>query len=132
MKLSELKSIVKIAVREAIQEELKDILLEALRSPTQVVREVATPTFQPQPTPPPGPMNPVAQTHLPETDRLKLRENMMGVLDGMRPGASGTMSVNSGDVPMQVPTGMDTTSANGSLPAGNVSMDQIMGIMQSK
>ena len=57
---------------------------------------------------------------------------MMGVLDGMRPGASGTMSATSQDVPMQVGAGMDTTSANGSLPSGNVSMDQIMGIMQSK
>ena len=33
MKLKELKSIVKTAVKEAIQEELKDILLEAVRSP---------------------------------------------------------------------------------------------------
>ena len=27
---------------------------------------------------------------------------------------------------------VDTTSANGTLPAGNVSMDQIMGLMNSK
>lgn len=132
MKLSELKSVVKTAVREAIQEELKDILLEAVRSPKQVVREVASPTYPTSQPLPPGPMNPVAQTNLPETDKLKLRENMMNVLDGMRPGASGTMSATSQDVPMQVGAGMDTTSANGALPSGNVSMDQIMGIMQSK
>ena len=33
--------------------------------------------------------------------------------------------------PLKV-SGTDTTSANGSLPEGNVSMDQIMGLMNSK
>jgi len=131
MKLSALKQIVKEAVKEAIQEEMKDILLEAVRSPKQQVYETVAPT--PQYTQPaPGPMNPVAETSLPETDRLKLRENMMSVLDGMRPGANGTMSATSADVPMQVTAGMDTQSPNGSLPNGSVSMDQIMGLMGSK
>ena len=131
MKLSQLKSIVKEAVKEAIQEEMKDILMEAVRSPKQQVYETAAP--MPQYTQPaPGPMNPVAQTSLPETDKLKLRENMMGVLDSMRPGANGTMTVTPADVPMQVTAGMDTQSPNGSLPNGNVSMDQIMGLMSSK
>ena len=39
MKQNALKSLIKQAVREAIQEELKDILLEAVRSPKQVVVE---------------------------------------------------------------------------------------------
>jgi hypothetical protein len=39
MKATELKKFIKEAVREAIQEELKDILLEAVRSPKQIVRE---------------------------------------------------------------------------------------------
>ena len=43
MKINQLKSIVKEAVRDAIQEELKDILLEAVRSPKQVVHEVTPP-----------------------------------------------------------------------------------------
>jgi|CoawatStandDraft_6_1074263.scaffolds.fasta_scaffold13479_3 hypothetical protein len=131
MKLSQLKSIVKEAVKEAIKEEMKDILLEAVRSPKQQVYETAAP--MPQYTQPaPGPMNPVAQTSLPETDKLKLRENMMGVLDSMRPGANGTLSATSADVPMQVTAGMDTQSPNGSLPGGSVSMDQIMGLMTGK
>ena len=131
MKLSQLKTIVKDAVKEAIQEEMKDILIEAVRAPKQQVYETAAP--MPQYTQPaPGPMNPVAQTSLPETDKLKLRENMMGVLDSMRPGANGTLSATSADVPMQVTAGMDTQSPNASLPEGNVSMDQIMGMMQSK
>ena len=41
MKLSELKNVVKDAVKEAIQEEMKDILLEAVRSPKQVVSSPA-------------------------------------------------------------------------------------------
>lgn len=115
MKLSELKNVVKDAVKEAIQEEMKDILLEAVRSPKQVV---STPA--------------VASEPIQETDRLKLRENMMNVLDGMRPGANGTLNATSADVPMQVNGPVDTMSANGSLPQGNVSMDQIMGLMNQK
>ena len=75
---------------------------------------------------------PIQSKTLPENDKLKLRENMMSVLDGMRPGANGTLSATSANVPMQVNGPMDTTSPNGSLPQGNVSMDQIMGLMQSK
>jgi hypothetical protein len=39
MKPSELKSFIKEAVREAIQEELKDILLEAVRAPKAPIIE---------------------------------------------------------------------------------------------
>ena len=122
MKISQLKKIIKESVKEAIQEEMKDILIEAVRAPKQVVREMETPT----------PTNPVAQTNLPEKDKLKLRENMMSVLDGMMPGADGTLSATSANVPLKVQGPIDTTSANGSLPDGNVSMDQIMGFMNSK
>ena len=129
MKVSQLKTIVKDAVREAIQDELKDILLEAVRAPKQTVYENRTgiPTTD---VASPSPMNPVMQTSLPETDKLKLRENMMNVLDGMRPGANGTISANTNNIPLQVSGKMDTTSPNGSLPEGNVSMDQIMGLMK--
>ena len=122
MKISQLKKIIKESVKEAIQEEMKDILIEAVRAPKQVVREIETPT----------PTNPVAQTNLPEKDKLKLRENMMSVLDGMMPGADGTLSATSANVPLKIQGPIDTTSANGSLPNGNVSMDQIMGLMNSK
>jgi hypothetical protein len=57
---------------------------------------------------------------------------MMSVLDGMMPGADGTLSATSANVPLKVQGPIDTTSANGSLPDGNVSMDQIMGLMNSK
>ena len=130
MKLSQLKTIVKEAVKEAIQEEMKDILMEAVRSPRQTVVEriTATPSTDPGT---PSPLNPVMQTSLPETDKLKLRENMMSVLDSMRPGADGTIQANTNSMPLQVGS-VDTTSPNGKLPEGNVSMDQIMGLMKGK
>ena len=122
MKLTELKSIVKTAVREAIQEELKDILLEAVKTPKQVVQEyrpiapaAEVPTKQP----------------LPKEDRIAMRENIQNVLGNMMPGANGTLNATSANVPLQVTSG-DTTSPNGQLPAGNVSTEQIMNLMQGK
>ena len=132
MKLSQLKTIVKEAVKEAIQEEMKDILLEAVRSPKQTVYEnrMGTPTTN---VAAPSPMNPVMQSSLPENDRVKLKENMMNVLNGMLPGNDGTINANSSMVsqPLQV-TSTDTMSSNSSLPSGEVNMDQIMGLMNKR
>jgi hypothetical protein len=123
MKVSQLKTIVKEAVREAIQDELKDILLEAVRSPKQVVSEY-------KPTNPtvgtPSSTNPVATK-----SKEEIRENYMNVLGGMMPGNDGTISANTNHMPLQV-TNTDTASPNGSLPQGNVSMDQIMGLMNKR
>ena len=122
MKLSQLKNIVKEAVKEAIQEEMKDILIEAVRSPKQTVYEngMGTPTT-----------DVVSPTPMSTDSRMAMRENIQNVLGGMMPGANGTLSATSADIPLQVGSG-DTTSPNGSLPQGNVSMDQIMGLMSSK
>ena len=130
MKLSQLKSIVKDAVKEAIQEEMKDILIEAVRAPKSVVYEnsMGTPNTN---IGTPGPMNPVAQQPMPEDKRIAMKENIQSVLGGMMPGANGTLSATTANVPLQMTSG-DTTSPNGSLPQGNVSMDQIRGLMQSK
>lgn len=130
MKISQLKSIVKEAVKEAIQEEMKDILIEAVRAPKQTVYETVSAPNTNVGTP--NPTNPVAQQKMPEDKRIAMKENMMNVLGGMMPGANGTISATSADVPLKVNGPMDTTSANGTLPQGNVSMDQIMGLMQSK
>tara|TARA_R100000742_G_C4277564_1_gene99569 strand:+ start:2634 stop:2987 length:354 start_codon:yes stop_codon:yes gene_type:complete len=116
MKVKQLKLIIKDAVKEAIQEEMKEILLEAINPSKQTINSVSTPSPKP----------------LPKEDKLKLRENMMNVLDGMMPGTNGTLSATTANVPLQVNGPVDTTSANGTLPAGNVSMDQIMGLMNSK
>lgn len=124
MKVSQLKTIVKEAVKEAIQEEIKDILLEAVKSPKQVVSEYKPSNInvgQPSPT------NPVATK-----SREEIRENYMKVLGDMKPGADGTLSANTNSMPLQMNGSVDTTSPNGSLPQGNVSMDQIMGLMNKK
>ena len=120
MKLSELKKVVKSAVKEAIQEEMKDILLEAVKSPTQPITSTPTKTEP-----------------LQETDRLKLRENMMNVLGGMKPGQE-TISMNSSHAqgfaaPAYNPgAGANTAGQGSSLPPGDVNLDQIMGLINKK
>jgi len=109
MKVNELKNIIKQSVKEAIQEELKEILLEAVKSPKQVV--------QPQ-TPSP----------IDSKTKEQLRESYKNVL------GSTAANFNSSMVgkPLQMSGPMDTTSPNGKLPEGEVSMDQIMGLMSGK
>ena len=116
MKVNQLKTIIKQAVKDAIQEEMKDILLEAIKTPKSTLQE----------------NTPVQQKPLDKKSKKEIRENYMSVLNGMMPGANGTLSATSADVPMQVNGPVDTTSANGSLPQGSVSMDQIMGLMNNK
>ena len=97
-------------------------MLEAVKTPKQVVQEyrpsapvAAVPTQQPLPT----------------KDKMAMRENIQNVLGNMMPGANGTLNATSANVPLQVTSG-DTTSPNGQLPAGNVSPEQIMNLMQGK
>lgn len=108
MKSTELKKMIKEAVKEAIQEELKDILLEAVRSPKQVVQEnVATPTPQ--------------LSSKPKVDAKAAYRQAMGET---------ALSFTAQDAQTFRPQG-SYDPANGQLPAGNVSMDQIMGLMNS-
>jgi len=125
MKLSELKIIVKDAVKEAIQESMKDILLEAVRAPKQTVYENKTYTQNTTDTAAPTPMS--------TDNRMAMRENIQGVLGGMMPDANGNISANTSALrgPLQVGAG-DTAGPNGSLPSGEVDMSQIMGLMNGK
>ena len=131
MKLSQLKTIVKEAVKEAIQEEMKDILMEAVRSPKQTVIETRT-AAPATTTGTPSPMNPVMQTSMPEDNRMAMRENIQSVLGSMMPDANGNIKATTNNVPLQMSGNMDTTSPNGSLPQGEVDMDQIMSLMKGK
>ena len=122
MKATEFKKLIKESVREVIQEELKEILLEAVRAPKTVVTGTT----------------PIQSTHqgLPDDDKVKLRENMMGVLDGMKPGQD-SLNFNSTHAQgfggnLQVQPGMNTSGDGGKLPEGNVGLDQIMGLMKGK
>ena len=108
MKSTELKKMIKEAVKEAIQEELKDILLEAVRSPKQVVQENVT-----IPTP-----------QLSSKPQVDAKAAYMSAM------SETALNFTSRDAqPSFRPQSIDTV--NGSLPEGNVSMDQIMGLMNS-
>ena len=120
MKTSALKILIKEAVKEAIQEELKEILLEAVKTPkvishTPVLPLQVTENINTIPTNPPTP------TMSAEDKRIAYR-NILGDTGA---------TANSGNAQsFQPQVGMDT--ANGTLPAGEVDMSQIMGLMSNK
>ena len=114
MKLNELRKVIREEVKAAIQEELKDILLEAVRSPKPAITEN---TSVAPPTP-----DPAAQK--------AFREQMM---TQMVAAGNGNMDLTTKNVnSFQVPPGTNTSGEGSSLPAGNVGLDQIMGLMKSK
>ena len=117
MKTSALKTIIKEAVREAIQEELKEILLEAVKTPKVITQPTYTaPVMESR-----VPIAPQTPTMTAESKRAAY-ENILGDT------ASAFTSNNAQSFKPQV--GMDT--ANGTLPAGEVDMSQIAGLMGSK
>ena len=128
MKPSELKSFIKEAVREAIQEELKDILLEAVRAPKAPIIEAPVggvgfgiTTTSPTPT----------------KSTAEKRAMMESIMGDMRRGQD-TLSFNSADArgmgmnqtTLQITPGMNTSGDGSKLPDGNVGLDMIMGLMK--
>jgi hypothetical protein len=135
MKPSELKSFIKDAVREAIQEELKDILLEAVRAPKLPIQE----TYQMN-----NLLSPVSTgtstqvtNSLPQKSPTEKRAMMESIMGDMRRGQD-TLSFNSADArgaginqtTLQVAPGMNTSGEGSALPSGNVGLDMIMGLMK--
>ena len=110
MKTDGLKKLIKEAVREAIQEELKDILLEAVRTPKTIVKE----SIQTIDTPKPTFTQPT----------MDLRSKYADVL------GETAMSFTSQDAVPFRPQVSDPV--NGNLGAGEVGMDQIMNLLNSK
>jgi hypothetical protein len=113
MKPSDFKKIIKEAVREAIQEELKDILLEAVRAPKTIVTESIKDTY--------------AQPHLLKPKQLTPQERQAmfgGILEEMQTGGAATTTY-SGQFQPQGPV----DAINGALPEGEVGLDMIMGLM---
>ena len=112
MKSTYLKKFIKEAVKEAIQEELKDILLEAVKAPkTQPISEnkttnviSSTPSFE-----------------KPTEDVRNKYANIMGET---------ALSMTSRDVPRFNPQGADPV--NGNLGEGELSMDEIKKLLNSK
>jgi len=112
MKTTELKNLIKEAVREAIQEELKDILLEAVRAPKTVVNESIRDTY--------------AQPNIEKPKQLTAAERRAmfgGLLEEMQQGGV----ANSQYAGTFQPKAVDPV--NGALPEGNVGLDQIMALM---
>jgi hypothetical protein len=125
MKPSELKSFIKEAVREAIQEELKDILLEAVRAPKLPIQE----TYQ---------MSPVAVNtttpQLPQKSSTEKRAMMESIMGDMRKGQD-TLNFTTQNIAantLQITPGMNTSGDGSKLPEGNVGLDMIMGLMGKK
>jgi len=121
MKIDGLKKLIKEAVREAIQEELKDILLEAVKSPKTVVQEAygAQPVYNPHPT--------LMTT---STVNHDLKRNLRSMIGGE---FDATITANSSHaIPTYTPPPVNTAGEGSSLPSGEVSLDQIMGIMSGK
>jgi hypothetical protein len=114
MKSTDFKKIIKEAVREAIQEELKDILLEAVKSPKQVVRESFSPTVPVQPT-----VNPTFTQ-----PTMDLRSKYADVL------GETAMSFTTNDLQPQFRPQGDPV--NGNLGTGELGMDQIMNLLNTK
>jgi hypothetical protein len=109
MKSNDFKKLIKEAVREVIQEELKEIILEALKSPKQLVKESYTPpTTTPSYAPPP----------------IDFRSKYAEVL------GETAMSFTSQDAIPFRPQVSDPV--NGNLGAGEVGMDQIMSLLNTK
>ena len=113
MKSNTFKKLIKEAVKEAIQEELKEILVEAIKSPKSTVIESHS-----QPSINEGSV-------MSSRDKRAEYQNIMGDIRS---------SFNTSHVgkPLQLKGSMDTVSEGASLPEGNVSMDQIMGLMNKK
>ena len=122
MKPSELKSFIKEAVREAIQEELKDILLEAVRAPKVPVMEA----------PVGGVGYGIANTTpAPQKSAAEKRAMMEGIMGDMRRGQD-TLSFTSANAVTANTFNPQGAMAGGDLPAGNVGLDQIMGLIKGK
>ena len=120
------KKLIKEAVKEAIQEELKEILLEAVRAPKTIIKESYAPSVQPL-------------TSVPVTPSTNAREKYREILGGMMESRNGNISMTSNDAmsfgaqPGYRPPASANTAGEGSaLPAGEVNLDQIMGLISKK
>lgn len=110
MKQNALKSLIKQAVREAIQEELKDILLEAVKSHKQTVVE----SVQPKQQNVEGPV-------MSSKEKRAAYQNILGDMQAQ---------FTSQNVPQ--PFNPQGAMPGGDLPSGEVNINQIMGLMNSK
>ena len=122
MKPSELKSFIKEAVREAIQEELKDILLEAVRAPKTPIVETSVGG---------GEYNISNTAVTPQKSSAEKRAMMESIMGDMRRGQD-TLNFTSANAVTANTFNPQGAMAGGDLPSGNVGLDQIMGLIKGK
>lgn len=112
MKTSEFKKIIKEAVKEAIHEELKDILLEAIKKPSNTIIE-----------------------HVGDPSHLR---NHGGVgISSQKPSLDfKNLNMITDNIinnpPQYTPPKINTVSEGSALPPGEVSLDQVLGLMNRK
>lgn len=123
MDVKGLKKLIKETVKEAIQEELKDILLEAVRAPKAPIQESYAPPVQ----------------HTPVAASPNTREKYSSLLNGMMESRNGNLNLNSTNAmsfgatqEYRPPATANTAGEGSSLPAGEVNLNQIMGLMNKK
>ena len=116
MKLTELKKVLKETVREVIQEELKDILLEAVKTPKVITQPPIMESFTPS-VPSPTPTTPIMSSQ----DKRNAYKNILG-----ETGAQFT----SANVPQSFTPKPGFDTSNGTLPSGEVDMTMIAGLMK--
>ena len=121
MKTEALKKIIKEAVREAIQEELKEVLLEAVKAPKAVVTQPIQESITS--------ITPAPITQTPKKSLKEQRQAYMDIIGETGLNMNSTHAQGFGNQPFNPTGNIDTTSANGGLPDGEVNMDQIMGLM---
>jgi hypothetical protein len=121
MKPTDFKKIIKDAVREAIQEELKDILLEAVRAPKTIVQESYAQPVQTL----------AGNTATPSSTQTRSLYSQM--MSDFKPGTE-TISMNTSTPITQgtyVPSGV-SAGIEGTLHPGDLGLDQIMGLINTK
>ena len=123
MKTTAFKKLIKESVKEVFQEELKELLLEAVRSQKSTpINENYTPTLLNEnynPTPISQPPINTPKSHLGK------RNGYLDILEQTK------LNFTSKDVPQRFNPQVtdESTSTNGTLPGGEVEMDQIMNLL---
>jgi hypothetical protein len=125
MKIEGLKKIIKEAVREAIQEELKDILLEAVRIPKTPIGVGGYGTVTETITTPPP-------TFTPPTMTAEQQRNAYAQILGDMSRGTGTDTITLTTDNLNQFRAQPVDTINGSLPSGEVGLDLIQNLMNSK
>jgi hypothetical protein len=115
MKSEEFKKIIKEAVREVFVEEMKEILLEAVKAPKTSIGQGGYGTVTES-------VKPNNSKPLDSNAKKAVMANILGDMASGRTMTTEALTANT-----FVPRGGD--AINGSLPDGNVGLDQIMGLL---